>query len=222
MDLEQDHAAIAWGHWLGQFQGKPRLQALVIALTGPANGVQAALRAMHEQRWLHSAEGRQLDGIGEIVGLPRMIDDTVYVRFFGFRGQMNVSGFGNARLRRANERAVGGSTRLRDDEYRKLLYWKIALNNGHGTAAEITAALKPIFDVSRVIVQDVGNARIKIWVSRIPGPNDALMIDPAKWVPKAAGVGVKIISGSTETPFGFREQGFYGFGAGVLARRIDK
>ena len=65
-----------------------------------------------------------------------------------------------------------------------------------------------------------GNAKIRIWVSRIPGPNDPLMANPYKWVPQAAGVGVQLITGSTEKPFGFREQGFYGFGVGVLARGI--
>ncbi|SSW67335.1 hypothetical protein AVE30378_02568 [Achromobacter veterisilvae] len=220
MDLQQNHAAVAWGHWLGQFQSKPRLQALVTALLKPADGLQGALRDMYEKRWLDSAEGKQLDGIGEIVGLPRTIDDTVYVRFFGFDGQPNVGGFGEARLRRAYERAVGGSTTLLDPEYRKLLYWKIALNNGRGTTPEISAALKPIFDVSRVLVQDAGNAKIRIWIDRIPGPNDPLMTNPYKWVPKLAGVGVQFISGSTDKPFGFRGQGFYGFGVGVLARRI--
>ncbi|MHA7123972.1 DUF2612 domain-containing protein [Achromobacter xylosoxidans] len=220
MDLLQDHAGIAWSHWLGQFQGKPKLEALAKALLKPADGLQGALLAMYEQRWLDTAEGRQLDGIGEIVGLPRVIDDAIYVRFFGFVGQPNVGGFGEVRLRRTNERSVAGSTRLLDAEYRKLLYWKIALNNGHGTTPEIMASLKPIFDVSRVVVQDAGNAKIRIWVSRIPGPNDPLMVNPYKWVPAAAGVGVQIISGSTEKPFGFREQGFYGFGAGVLAREI--
>lgn len=220
MDLNQGHAAVAWGHWLGQFQGKRRLEALVKALLKPTEGLQGALRALYEDRWLDTAVGKQLDGIGEIVGLPRVIDEAIYVRFFGFQGQPNVGGFGEARFRRANERPVAGSATLLDAEYRKLLYWKIALNNGHGTAPEIASSLKPIFDVTRVIVKNAGNAKIRIWVSRIPGPNDPLMANPYKWVPQAAGVGVQLITGSTEKPFGFRQQGFYGFGVGVLARGI--
>jgi hypothetical protein len=46
------------------------------------------------------------------------------------------------------------------------------------------------------------------------------MANPYKWVPQAAGVGVQLITGSTDKPFGFREQGFFGFGVGVLARGI--
>jgi len=220
MDLNQDHAAIAWSNWLAQFENKPLLRALVQALLRPAAGIQGALRDLYEKRWLDQAEGAQLDGIGEIVGLPRIIDEALYVRFFGFVGQPNTAGFGQARIRRQHERSVAGSTRLLDHEYRKLLYWKIALNNGRGTAPEIAASLKPIFDVSRVIVQDIGNAKIRIWVSKVPGPGDVLMGDPYRWVPKLAGVGVQIITGSTEQPFGFISQGFYGFGVGVMARGI--
>lgn len=220
MDLEQDHPGTGWGRWLSQFEGKPKLEALVRALLKPAQGIQGALRDLFDRRWLDAAEGRQLDGIGEIVGLPRVIDEAIFTAFFGFVGQPAINGFGQARIRRAYEKPLVGSTTLQDPEYRKLLYWKIALNNGHGTAPEIAAALKPIFDVTRVIVEDAGNARIRIWVSKIPGPTDVLMNNPYRWVPKAAGVGVKIITGSSETPFGFSGQGFYGFGAGVMTRGI--
>lgn len=220
MDLEQDHAGTAWGHWLSQFDGKPKLEALVKALLKPAQGLQGALKALYEERWLDTAVGKQLDGIGEIVGLSRVIDEALFSAFFGFVGQPAIGGFGQARIRRAYESALVGSTTLQDPEYRKLLYWKIALNNGHGTAPEIVTALKPIFGVDRVIVEDAGNAKIRIWVSKIPGPTDVLMNNPYRWVPKASGVGVKIITGSTPQPFGFLNQGFYGFGVGVLTRGI--
>lgn len=220
MDMHQDHGSAAWNNWLGQFRGKPRLEALVKALLKPVEGLQGALRALYEERWLETAVGKQLDGIGEIVGIPRVIDQAIYIRFFGFQGQPAVGGFGEFRFRRGQEQAIAGYARLFDAEYRKLLYWKIALNNGHGTAPEIARALKPIFDVERVIVQNAGNAKIWIWVSRLPGPNDPLMANPYRWVPQAAGVGVQLVTGSTEKPFGFRGQRFYGFGVGVMARGI--
>lgn len=220
MDLEQDHPGIAWGNWLGQFVGKTELEALVRALLKPAQGLQGALKDLYEKRWLDAAEGRQLDGIGEIVGLSRVIDEAVYVKFFGFVGQTNVAGFGQARIRRAHENALAAPTTLQDPEYRKLLYWKIALNNGHGTAPEIVASLKPIFGVDQVIVEDAGTASIRVWINRIPGPADVLLSNPYRWVPKAAGVGVRIITASNDRPFGFSNQGFFGFGVGVMARGI--
>jgi len=219
MDLEQDHALIAWQHWPAQFDDGTRIEALVRALAKPLNGAQSALLQLLEGRWLDTAEGVQLDGIGDIVGLPRVIDDVTYVEFFGFVSQPGIAGFGVGRFRRSAELAVGGSTTLLDPEYRRLLYWKIAINNGHGTAPEIIAALKPILQVTRVIVQDLGNAKISVWVNRLPGPSDPLMVNPKRWVPKAAGVGL-LLTASSELPFGFSDQDFYGFDVGVLAREI--
>lgn len=218
-NLTQDHASIAWNHWLAQFPDGTRLEALVRALHRPFAGIQTSLLELLRDRWLDVAEGRQLDGIGDIVGLPRVIDDVVYVQFFGFISQPGIAGFGIGRLRRAHESTIGGSTTLLDPEYRRLLYWKIAINNGHGTTPEIIAALKPILAVTKVVVQDVGNAKIAIWVNRLPGVSDPLMVNARRWVPKAAGVGLTLTA-STDKPFGFVNQGYYGFGVGVMARGI--
>lgn len=219
MNLQQDHALIAWQHWPAQFNDGSRIEALVRALALPLNGGQEAVRQLLDERWLDTAQGQQLDGIGDIVGLSRTIEGVAYVEFFGFLGQPGIAGFGEGRFRRAFEQVVGGSTVLLDPEYRRLLYWKIAINNGHGTAPEIIAALKPILQVTRVIVQDVGNAKISVWVNRLPGVSDPLMVNPERWVPKAAGVGLRLTA-STDMPFGFVSQGFFGFGVGVMARGI--
>lgn len=219
LDLNQAHDEVAWSHWLAQFPDGSRLEALVRGLVGPLNGVQAAARELLDDRWLDTAEGVQLDGIGDIVGLPRTISDVAYIEFFGFVGQPGIDGFGQGRMRRDYESTVGGATKLLDAEYRRLLYWKIAINNGHGTAEEIIAALKPILDVSRVIVQDIGNAKIAVWINGLPTVATPLRINAKRWVPKAAGVGL-VLTGSDDPTFGFVNQGFFGFGVGMMARGI--
>lgn len=218
-NLFQDHGLIAWQHWPAQFYDGSRIEQIVRALIEPMNSAQLALLQLLRDRWLDVAEGKQLDGIGDIVGLPRVIDDVVYIQFFGFIEQPGTASFDVGRFRRARELAIGGSTTLLDPEYRRLLYWKIAINNGHGTAPEIIAALKPILNVTKVVAQDVGNAKIAVWVNRLPGVSDPLMVNARRWVPKAAGVGLRLTA-STDKPFGFSEQGYFGFGVGVMARGI--
>ncbi|MCH4224537.1 MAG: DUF2612 domain-containing protein [Alcaligenes faecalis] len=218
MNLEQGHADVAWKHFLDQYGGSSRLESLVRALYAPLEHHQ--LKALHDERWLDVAVGRQLDGIGQIVGQSREIENSVYVQFFGFVGQPATVGFDLARIRREHESETSGSSKFLDPEYRRILYWKIAVNNGHGTSPEMAAALKTIFDVSQVRIKDVGNAKLNIWISALPGPNNPLMADPYQWVPAAAGVGVHILTGSNDKPFGFTSQGFYGFGIGMLARVI--
>jgi hypothetical protein len=226
MDLTQQHADIAWRHFLAQYPDGTRLEAFARALYAPAQVLQSALKALYDERWLDTAVGAQLDGIGEIVGQSRVIDDVFFVTFFGFLGQPNVGGFGingeatpgSGRLRHQEEPNIGGSTTLLDAEYRKLLYWKIALNNGHGTAPEIAAAVRSIFDATIVRVADLGNAKIAVYFNTTPEANPAFLTNPARWIPKLAGVGIEVlITTPSDHPFGFSNQGLYGFGEGVLA-----
>lgn len=219
MNLTQNHADIAWANFLAQYGESPRLEAVVRALYAPAQELQNALRALYDERWLDTAVGAQLDGIGEIVAQPRTIPNVIYVEFFGFDGQPGIAGFGEARIRRHEEPHTEGSTTLLDAEYRKVLYWKIAINNGHGTAPEIAAAMRVIFDASSVVVQDRGNAKIGIWINTTPETNPAMMVNPLLWVPKLAGVGVELV-GNEDLPFGFVNQGYYGFGVGRMVSSL--
>lgn len=220
MNLEQDHASIAWGNFLAQYGQSPRLEAVVRALYAPLNENQKAIGDLFNGRWLDTAYGKQLDGIGEIVGQGREVTEAIYVEFFGFATQPGIKGFGEARLRRQHEPAVSGSTTLLDTEYRKILYWKIGINNGHGTGPEIAASVKAIFDASIVRIKDLGNAKMGVWFNSTPDTNPAMMVSPARWVPKAAGVGAYLIANTDTKPFGFINQGLYGFGEGIMARQV--
>lgn len=222
MDFSQNHADIAWRNFLAQYGESPKLESVVRALYSPMQQMQDSLRQLYDERWLDTASGAQLDGIGQIVGQTRDIPDTVSVTFFGFSNQDDVAGFGGARLRRQEEdTSSGGTTRLLDAEYRKVLYWKIAANNGHGTAPEIAAAVRAIFDASVVRVRDMGNAKIGVWFNTTPQTNPVMLADPLRWVPAAAGVGLELLSNTDDRPFGFSIQGLFGFGVGRMTSRIS-
>lgn len=221
MDFAQNHADIAWRNFLAQYGESPKLESVVRALYAPAQAMQDALRQLYDERWLDTATGAQLDGIGQIVGQTRDIPDTVSVIFFGFSNQTGIGGFGAARMRRQEEETAGGTTRLLDAEYRKVLYWKIAANNGHGTAPEIAAAVRAIFDASVVRIRDMGNAKIGVWFNTTAQTNPVMLADPLRWVPAAAGVGLELLSNTDDRPFGFSNQGLFGFGDGRMTSRIS-
>lgn len=214
MDLNADHGAIAWSHFTAQFQNSRRLQAVVESLH--PQSTNDMLIGLYNNRWLDTAVGKQLDGIGEIVGIGRNIENAFANVFFGFESQPNSDTFSKARIRRRGESDVGGSALLNDEEYRKVLYWKIAINNGHGTAAEIASAIKVIFDAGWCIVSDIGNAKIRVIFNVTAQTIPAFLTQPENWIPRAAGVGLELSIVDIEKVFGFREQGFYGFGEGVI------
>ena len=220
MDLQQDHQGIAWGHWLAQFNEKTAIEALVKALLRPTNAINRALQDLIDRRWLDTAEGKQLDGVGEIVGLSRSLVEYLPVTYFGFLHQPSIGGFYAARIKRKHEAlATSSAYVLPDHEYRTMLYWKIGINNGHGTTEEIIQSLEQIFGATRVVVTNAGGANLHILISGIADQNHPLLSRIVEFVPRAAGVGLSVDIGGLET-FGFKEFGFAGFGVGVIARGL--
>lgn len=63
-----------------QFRGKPRIEALLKAIAAQVQQLEdVAIVDLREKRWLDSAEGAQLDGLGRILGLDRGAwDDEQY------------------------------------------------------------------------------------------------------------------------------------------------
>lgn len=196
MDIEQRHDAVAWSHWLAQFRHSPKIEALVRSLYWGANEAAKAAAAMYLERWIDTARGAQLDGIGDIVGQARIVMSGK-VPFFGFEGQSNSATFGQARFRRGPEADLGQKTELLDAEYRNVLRWKIAVNRGTGTAPDVAAAINAVFDTEGTKIEDMGDAKIRIIVDVRIDPDNPIVENKDRWVPVAAGVGFEF--------YGFRE-----------------
>jgi hypothetical protein len=68
-------------------------QKLITALVGEAQGIEDVNWQLYTERWLNSAEGVQLDGIGQILGLPRNPgeSDADYRERLRFQAFINAS-----------------------------------------------------------------------------------------------------------------------------------
>ena len=203
MDLQQDHGSVAWSNWTAQFQQSQRLRSLVLALVQPMTTLQGALRQLRDDRWLDTAVGRQLDGLGELLDRPRQISNTRAIWHFGFQGQPNIGGFGEFPMYRSGSGLYTGGSTLDDDNYRRLLRWKVLVDSGFGTAPQIEAALRVLFDVTRIAVEDIGTARIRIHIGRKPTEDDFFLGNVGQWVPSAAGVALEFRTYEPDEPFEF-------------------
>lgn len=199
MEFEKNHSAIAWGNWLGQFDNSPRLESMVRGMMRGAGNYSDTLEALYRDRFIDTAVGQQLDGIGSIIEQPRMIL-AGHVVFFGFSHQPRIGGFGHARFRREGERHIGQHVELQDAEYRKLLRWKIAFNKGQGTAPDIANAMRSIYGDTAIKVLDAGNANVRVWMDVTLPDENPLMSEPSKWIAAAAGVGVTLIGLRQDIP----------------------
>ena len=220
LNFPHDHAVIAWEHFLAQHIGKKNTENFVKSFYPPIKELDDALNDLYTLRWLETAEGAQLDGIGSIVGIPRAVPNAVYIPFFGFSSQIAGRAFGVARMRRKRE-PYAQSIILGDAEYRVLISLKISLNNGHGTAEELMYAFDNALNVTGTIVMDAGNANARVYINAFIMSYDprSQMLD--YMIPKAAGVKLWPYYVDADYIFGFSNQnmGYYGFDIGILARR---
>lgn len=187
-NFDTDNGTTAWLNWLAQFRDSPRLEAVVKGMYAGMDSAARAAAQLYLDRWLDTARGKQLDGIGQIVGQDRIVLGGA-IPFFGFLGQTNSAGFGRARMRRDRESDTSGELPLLDAEYRQAIRWKIAVNKGSGTAPDIAEAINAIFATQNTRVQDQGNAKVTIIVDVQMDPDNPLIANREQWVPTAAGVG---------------------------------
>jgi hypothetical protein len=214
-----DHGEVAWGHFLAQHFNKENTEDFVTAFYPPINILDKALNDLYTLRWLETAEGAQLDGIGSIVGITRTVANSVYLPFFGFASQIAGRAFGVARLRHDREPWAESSV-LGDEAYRILLYLKIAINNGHGTAEELMYSFNTVLNVTRTTIVDFGNANARVLINDFIMSNDPRSQVLDYMLPKAAGVKLWPLLVDADATFGFSNQnmGYFGFSIGILAR----
>jgi hypothetical protein len=208
---------IAWGNVLRQHVGKPRTEGFFRSFYPPLTQAASALDAVRADRALDDAEGARLDLIGSIVGISRDIPNGIYLAFFGYAEQPAGRGYGQARYRADGEPAAT-SYNAPDAEYRSLIRAKIALNNGHGTAPEIVAALRHVYGVDLVSVRDGTPGAVEIWIGMIPSPDDQREFLVRDLLPRAAGVRINFNFFSPEY-FGYAGQpGAQGYEQAPYAR----
>jgi hypothetical protein len=87
-----DYEAIALSRLTGQFANSPKVNALMAQIVGPLTLVEDDADTLKTDRWIATAIGKQLDGVGAIVGEPRNgRDDDSYRRAIQFRVFVNIS-----------------------------------------------------------------------------------------------------------------------------------
>ena len=222
LGFPHDHEEIAWGHFLAQHVGKSYTEAFVTAFYTPYNTLDKALADMYTLRWLDTAIGQQLDGVGNIVGKPREVPNSVFLPFFGFISQPAGRAFGTYRMRLERDPyAVSGF--LGDTEYRVAIKTKIVINNSHGTAEDIMRVVNDIMGVTKTAIFDMGNANAALMIDDMTityADYRAEIIDEI--IPRAGGVQIFPYLFDLTKTFGFSNQLIYfGFGVGILARMIN-
>lgn len=145
-----------------QFRGQPNIDALVEVLAKQLSDVFEFYKQLRFSRWLESSEGKQLDGIGDIVCLTRAQAAVLSGK------QMYV---------------------MEDEDYRNFLAYKIMLNTTHTTYPDIISSIRMFYDKPLYYSEDLDKpATIIFTAEAIKSTEEA---EKLSWIPvvKAAGVG---------------------------------
>ena len=116
MDTRTDWPMEPGDGLIEQFRGRPKIAVFQKALARQLDGLRAFFGELHALQWLDAAEGAQLDGIGDIVRLPR--SDAL-----------------------AWAGAAGLSAPMDDGLYRLYLHFKIFLNTSAATYADVARTI---------------------------------------------------------------------------------
>lgn len=189
-----DHESLGRSRVATQYTESQKFLAYIRALLDSSAELESVLQKVAEQSDIDLAEGVNLDVIGEIVGVSRILPDSIAVRFFGFEGQPGGDVFGE-------EGALGIGSRFRDElepetatsvladpEYRLLIRAKIVKNHAHGTNEDILQGLAYLFNAPRTVVEDLGRMAIGVAIGRQLTFQEKALVTVLDILPRPAGV----------------------------------
>ena len=119
------------------------------------------------------------------------------------------------------------TSELRDEEYRLAIFSKIAKNTTDGSRQSTLDSIKRMFNISRVVAINGGNAKMRIGIGRYVTANELSLINELDLIIRGAGIGIIYFYWFNDgTTFGFSRGGnnpgnFAGFGKGTFARLLQ-
>lgn len=208
-----DRQAQALERLTSLYSDKPKVIAFIKALAAANVELELALQTLAEQTDIDIARGVNLDTIGEIVGISRIIPESIAVQFFGFDGQAGAVTFGEegqsgigARFREDNEPETATSI-LADPDYRLLIRAKIAKNHGRGTCEDVLAGLNYLFNTQLSVVDDLERMAIAVGIGRQLTFQEKAIVKDLDILPRPAGVRIEYYSNfDYNNYFGFAGQ----------------
>jgi len=216
-----------------QYWEKPKAKAEIELLASTWEKCYSLLTSFESAFDLDTAEGVQLDVIGKIVGLSRIVPLVIPKKFFGFSDNPNAYEFAdkfNSSIVTYPFRDKFGAaytdTELSDHDYRFFLKLKIAKNTVAAVMASdertsIQDVIQFAFSGNAYIV-DKYNMNLALYVDYSLDEDIFTYIQALDLLPKPNGVGYEvIIQYSKDNTFGFSDNlNSKGFGSGTFASKL--
>lgn len=188
-----------------QFSDSENLKGMLTAHLEDFDSISLSYDELLSDRYLDTAQGVQLDGIGEIVGLARPSASTDVIGAFGFLTDETSQGFGTL-----DDIDVGGNfislgstaQPIGDDLYRTLIKVKIQVNKTSMTNEDVIEMISFALDGASIRYSLPMNTKPSYEIGRLLTTFEVLVILPL--IPVLIGIDqAEYKTMHNETPFGF-------------------
>lgn len=232
----EDYLSVARGHVTQQFMlsedgsGAIVFDKYIQLLLGGKIELQEVFRQLMQERSIDTATGAQLDIIGDIVGQPRELIDTVLLTYFAYLGYPEAESYGDLNnpslggFYRGLNDPVAGNTVLNDDQYRLFIKAKIIKNTTNATPNQLLDFISFVFSSTQNQIIEEGDAAYTLLIGKQLSSFEKILLNyisysegyPSRFVPKP--IGVRVNYGSYIAGDAFAFQGYPGAkGYGDLA-----
>ena len=185
-----DHVALGLSRVAAQYQNSTDFLAYLTAILTLDNELESVFQQVAQQVDIDLAEGVNLDTIGAIVGISRVLPG----------GPSNPL---------PPEQSV-----LSDAQYRLLLRAKIVKNHSRGMNEDLIKGLSYLFNTPYVAIDDNNDMTVSIGVGKVLGVVEVAMLNLLDILPRPGGVLIQYrVMFDVTNYFGFEGQQFaLGFG----------
>ncbi len=191
---------------IGQYRASPIFISFMQAMASEMDLLADEIENVKINRYLLVATGKQLDILGRIIGIDRVVVDFIDNIFFGFLEDATAQPFGDlsdilfgGRFVSVSENPVT-SRKLDDNEYRALLLAKISKNSSNITPDEVLSITSAILSLMFVGGENISikinegtNASFEIEIGAALGGSDQAFIADLDIIPRPAGVRISYL-----------------------------
>ncbi len=204
-----------------QYRDLTKAEQTITALSSKFEGLFNVVQQFETEFDIDTARGKQLDTLGKIIGLSRIVPGVITKVYFGFRNNINANTFSKAPMKRTTDDDFTDSE-LNDSDYRFFLKAKIAKNVVNAKMIDDDLSLQDaiafMFGIDSYVT-DNQNMTMTLFIQEDYPTRLLTFLNALDLIPRPQTVGVNyaiIISSKT---FGFRDNpNAKTFGQGKFAR----
>lgn len=203
-----------------QYRNLPNAEQTIVANIAKYEELYNVIRSFEVEFDIDTARGVQLDILGKIIGLSRIVEAVIPKVYFGFEGTPNTDTWGKAPFFVTDDITLA-DTELNDSDYRFFLKAKIAKNVVSAKMIDDNLSIQDAISFmfgDDAYITDNQDMTMTLYVNENYPTRLLTFINALDLIPRPQTVGIKYVIIISNETFGFNDNiNMFGFGIGKFA-----